>query len=139
MAPFLIGKKRKVDITMPGNKAFGNRIRGLREEKRKTDPSFSLRQFAEKVGISPTFLCKVETGEFDPPSAENIKRMANLLDCDADELLALAGKVDPALSDIIKDKPKVLADFLRVASGRSEAEIRRLTEQMLKKDEVKEK
>ncbi|HPO17034.1 MAG TPA: helix-turn-helix transcriptional regulator [Candidatus Hydrogenedentes bacterium] len=123
---------------MPGNPEFGKLIRQLREEKKKEDPTFSLRGFAEKVELSPTFLSKVEKGEFAPPKAENIIKMANLLGYDADKLLALAGKVDPSLSDIIRDKPRALADFLRVASGRSEEEIRRLTEQMLKNDEVKE-
>lgn len=120
---------------MPGNAEFGKRIRELREKKRATDPSFSLRQFAAKVGISPTFLSKIENGDFDPPSAENIKKMAALLGCNADELLALAGKVDPDIAEIIKKKPKALADFLRLASGRSEEEIRKMTAKMANPDE----
>jgi len=123
---------------MPGNAEFGKRVRELREKKRETDPSFSLRQFAAKVGISPTFVSKIENGEFDPPSAENIKKMAALLDCNADELLALAGKVDPDISEIIKKKPKALADFLRVANGRSEEEIRKMTARMVDPDKEDE-
>ena len=64
---------------MAGNPRFGKRVRELREAKKAVDPSFSLRQFAVKVGISATFLSKVETGEFDPPSAENIIKMAEFL------------------------------------------------------------
>lgn len=117
---------------MPGNKEFGERIRQLRENRKKSDPRFSLRKFAETVGISPTFLSKVEVGEFAPPSPENIKKMAELLGVDADELLALAGKVDPALSEIIKDQPKAMADFLRTARDMnvSEEELRKLTEKL---------
>ncbi|OQC13492.1 MAG: Helix-turn-helix domain protein [Lentisphaerae bacterium ADurb.Bin082] len=100
---------------MAGNPAFGNRIRELREAKRQTDPTFSLRQFAQRVGISATFLSKVERGEFDPPSAENIIKMAELLGTDADELLALAGRVDPELDEIIRQRPKAMAEFLRTA------------------------
>lgn len=100
---------------MAGNPAFGNRIRELREAKRRTDPTFSLRQFAQRVGISATFLSKVERGEFDPPSAENIIKMAELLGTDADELLALAGRVDPELDEIIRQTPKAMAEFLRTA------------------------
>jgi len=70
---------------MAGNPKFGKRIRDLREAKLKTDPKFTLRQFATAVGISPTYLSKVERGEFDPPKAENIIKMATLLDADADE------------------------------------------------------
>jgi HTH-type transcriptional regulator, competence development regulator len=117
---------------MPGNPEFGRRIRQLREEKKKADPGFSLRKFADAVGISPTFLSKVEVGEFAPPSPENIQKMAELLGVDADELLALAGKVDPALSNIIKEQPKAMADFLRTAkdTNMSDDELRKLTEEM---------
>ena len=100
---------------MAGNPAFGRRIRGLREAKKRSDPSYSLRRFAKAVGISPTFLSKVETGEFDPPAPDKIKRMSELLGQDPDELLALAGRIDPELSEIIKDHPKAMADFLRTA------------------------
>lgn len=125
--------RKRVD--MPGNIEFGKRIQELRKRKMETDPSFSLRQFAAKVGISPTFVSKIENGEFDPPSAENIKKMAALLECNADELLALAGKVDPDIAEIIRKKPKALADFLRVAHGRSEEEIRKMTARMVNPEE----
>lgn len=100
---------------MAGNPKFGQRIRDLREAKKAIDPSYSLRQFAQKVGISATFLSKIETGEFDPPKAEHIIKMAELLDVDADELLALADKTDPELEKIIKSEPKAMADLLRTA------------------------
>ena len=117
---------------MAGNKPFGDRIRQLREEKKKTDPRFSLRRFAEAVDLSPTFLSKMELGEFDPPKPDKIKKMAELLVVNADELLALAGKVDPALSAIIKEQPKAMADFLRTArdTNLTEEELRKLTDKM---------
>jgi len=87
---------------MARNAEFGKRIRKLREERKKVDPQFSLRRFAETVGISATFLSKVETGEFDPPAPDKIKRIAELLGEDPDELLALAGRVDPELPEIIR-------------------------------------
>ncbi|MBF0128060.1 MAG: helix-turn-helix domain-containing protein [Magnetococcales bacterium] len=100
---------------MAGNPAFGKRVRDLREAKKATDPSFSLRQFALAVGISATFMSKVENGEFDPPAFDKIKRMAALLEVDPDEFLALAGKIDPELPQIIREQPKAMADFLRTA------------------------
>jgi len=117
---------------VPGNREFGERIRRLREEKKRSDPKFSLRQFAKAVEVSPTFVSKMERGEFSPPSAETIKKMATLLGADADELLALAGKVDPELEKIISEQPTAMADFLRTAreKGLTEEEIRKLTEQI---------
>ena len=117
---------------MPGNPKFGRRIRQLREAKKKTDPAFSLRKFAVAVGISPTFLSKVEKGEFAPPAPERIIKMAELLEVDADELLALAGKVDPELPDIIREQPKAMADFLRTSRelGLNEEDLRKLTKNL---------
>ena len=112
---------------MSGNPAFGQRIRDLREARKRTDPNFSLRKFATAVGISPTFLSKIETGEFDPPKAEKIITMAELLGIDADELLALAEKVDPELTDIIREKPMAVADFLRTTRGMSAEQLRAIT------------
>lgn len=117
---------------MAGNPEFGRRIRQLREARKKDDPRYSLRKFAEAVGVSPTFLSKVETGEFAPPAPERIKKMAELLEVDADELLALANKLDPDLKEIIQDQPKAMADFLRTARdlNLSDEELRKLTERL---------
>jgi transcriptional regulator with XRE-family HTH domain len=115
---------------------FGKYIRKLREAKKKTDPRFSLRQFAQAVGISATFLSKVENDEFKPPKLEKIKKMAQLLEVDPDELLARAGKVDTELSDIIREQPKAMADFLRAARDKnlSEKQIKGLIENINKEN-----
>jgi transcriptional regulator with XRE-family HTH domain len=129
--------KRRADLppNREFNKTFGQRIKELREAKKKTDPAFSLRQFADAVGISPTFLSKVENGESTPPSAENIQRMAALLNYDADELLGLAGRFDPALEQIIADQPKAMADLLRTARDVSatDEELEKLRKYLLRK------
>lgn len=122
---------------MAGNPEFGRKVRQLREARKKDDPRYSLRKFAEAVGISPTFLSKVETGEFDPPAPERIKKMAELLEVDADELLALANKLDPDLKEIIQDQPKAMADFLRTARDMkiSDEELRKLTQRLRSRKE----
>lgn len=118
---------------MAGNRLFGHKIRELRKAKLQEDPRrFTLRQFAVAVGISPTFLSKVERGEFDPPAADKIIKMAELLGVNADELLALANKVDPELEKIIKEQPQALPDLLRTVRGMSAEELRKLTERARK-------
>lgn len=114
---------------MAGNKAFGERLRALREAKLKDNPSFTLRQFAAMVDMSPTYLSKVERGEFDPPAADKVKKIAELLGVNADELLAQANRVDAGLTDIIKDKPTIMPDLLRTASGLSNEQLARLLAQ----------
>ena len=56
------------------NKSFGETLREKRLEK-----GFSLRKFAQLVGVSPTYLSQVEQGNVDPPTADRVKRMAELL------------------------------------------------------------
>ncbi len=120
---------------MAGNPKFGKRIRELREAKMKDDASFSLRKFAERVGISATFLSRVETGEFDPPKADKIIKMAELLGVNQDELLALANKIDPELGGIIQKEPKAMADFLRTAreKGLTAEDIEKITRSIKKR------
>ena len=113
--------QQKGTIMVESN-ALGDKIRALREVKKQSDPRFSQRKFAEMLNLSPTYLNKVESGEL-VPAAETIIRIADLLDADRDELLALAEKVDPALNAIILEKPKAMAAFLRTASGMSEAQL----------------
>ena len=70
-------------------KTFGNRIRQARKKR-----DLGLRQTAGLVGISPTFLSRVETGkEPSIPSEETIRKLAAVLDDDFDELMRLAQKI----------------------------------------------
>jgi len=103
-------------------KGFGPTIRAWREEK-----EIGLRRFADIVGMSPTYLSKVERGDFPPPGEEKIKAIAKALERDADQLLALAGRVASDLSDIIQQKPKEMATFLRAARGLGPKDLAELT------------
>ncbi len=108
-------------------KKFGATIRALREAKQ-----ISLRKFAEKVGVSPTYQSKVERDEFPPPGEQTIRRMAQHLDQDEDLLLGLAGKVSSDLPEIVQERPQLMATFLRTASKLSDANIEKLLKQMQK-------
>jgi len=104
--------------------SFGATVRRLREERQIT-----LRKFAEKAGISPTYLSKIERDELPPPGEDAVRRIADILDRDPDELLALAGKVSSDLPEIIQQQPRAMATFLRAAKGLSAQEIERLAKQ----------
>lgn len=106
--------------------AFGPAVRIMRQEKK-----FGLREFAKMVGMSPTYLSKVERGEFNPPAERKILAIAQALGKDPDELLALAGKVATELDQIIRENPQGMATFLRAAKGLSPAEMRMLTERAM--------
>ena len=64
------------------NETFGSLVRRTRLEHRKSNKDFSLRKFAAKVGLSPTYLSKAETDEFTPPRAETVIKIAEELGID---------------------------------------------------------
>ncbi len=109
---------------------FGAFIRREREAK-----EIGLREMAKKIGVSPTYLSKVERDEFPPPAEERVKAIAGILGLDADELLALAGKVASDLSDIIRERPQEMANFLRAAKGLTAEDMARLARQAQKAKE----
>ncbi|MCK4547675.1 MAG: helix-turn-helix transcriptional regulator [Candidatus Eisenbacteria sp.] len=88
---------------------FGERVRRLRTQKK-----IGLRQFAKKIGVSPTYLSKIERMVFVPPAEDKIVAIARELGDDPDELLALAGKVSSDLLGIIRQHPREFALFLRL-------------------------
>lgn len=87
---------------------YGSATRARREEL-----EIGLRAFAKKLGVSPTYVSRVERDELPPPAESRVKATAALLDLDPDELLALAGKVSSDLAEIIRERPTAMASILR--------------------------
>ncbi len=101
---------------------FGSVLRARRVEK-----GFSLRKFAEKVGVSPTYLSLVETGQAPyQPTVDRIKKMAELLGADADEWIQLAGRVSDELEEMNRDNPQMMPALLRIARNMPPAELAKL-------------
>ncbi len=92
---------------------FGSFVRERREELRTTDPDYSVRKLAGRIGVQPSYLSKVERGEVAPPSEATVVRIARELGVDADVLLALAGKVSTDLQEVIRRRPEVFAELIR--------------------------
>jgi transcriptional regulator with XRE-family HTH domain len=107
------------------NGRFGPTVRRLRVERK-----IGLRKFAGMVGMSPGYLSKVERDDFKPPSEEKVRAIADALGQDADELLALAGRVSADLVNIIQRHPREIASFLRTANGLSAKEMQKLFEEV---------
>jgi transcriptional regulator with XRE-family HTH domain len=115
---------------MSGEK-FGEFVRRQRVAK-----EIGLREMAKMIGVSPTYLSKVERDEFPPPAEDKVRAIAKIIDCDADDLLARAGRVSTDITDIIKRHPVELAALLRTTKGLSADDIARLVRQAQKaKDE----
>ncbi len=78
---------------------FGAKLRELRKAA-----GLTLRELAEKVNVNFTYLSKIESSALPPPSEKVIRRIAEVLDYDKDELLALAGIIPSDIAEILKDR-----------------------------------
>ena len=92
---------------------FGEYIRKHRETLKSQDRRFSVRQVAQRIGVEPAYLSKIERGDVAPPSEAKIRALAKELDEDTDVLLAMAGKVSSDLQEIIRKRPQLFADLIR--------------------------
>ncbi len=88
---------------------FGPRVRELRAHHGLTQ-----KQLADLLGVSMSYICKVETERLhfgDYPSAKFIHKLADALDADEDELLLLADKVPTAIQKRIRQRPDAFRKF----------------------------
>jgi len=93
--------------------SLGDFLRERREALREGDRSYSLRQVAQRVGVEPSFLSKVERNESPPPGEDTLRRLAAELELDTDTLLALAGKMSRDLQEVIRRRPMLFAALIR--------------------------
>ena len=92
---------------------FGAFIRHEREAR-----EISLRQMAKLIGVSPAYMSKVERAESTPPTEDKVRSIAQILECDPDELLAMAGRVPSDLAEIVNGNPTAARSaLLRIANG----------------------
>lgn len=96
---------------------FGEYVRKLREQRREVNRRYSVRQTAQRIGVEPAYLSKIERGDVSPPSEETIRRLAADLGEDADLLLALAGKVSSDIREIVMKRPILFAEIIRGLSN----------------------
>ncbi len=93
--------------------SFGKYCRETREALKVEDSRFSVRQVAQRIGVEPSYLSKVERGEVAPPSEQTIIKIAQELEQEPDLLLAMAGKVSSDLQNIIRQRPQLFAELIR--------------------------
>ena len=100
------------------------------------EEKFTLREFARRVGVSPTYMSQVEQDVADPPTAERVRAMAELLHERVDELIAMAGRLPEDLSEIIQSRASEMPELLREASGLTPDQLQKVRDQIRK---IKEK
>lgn len=107
---------------MTGKHSFGRALRDKRIEK-----GISLRKFAELVGVSAAYLSQVEHDNVDPPTADRVKRMADLIGENSDEWIGLAGRVPEDLPAIFRQQPTAISELLRESRGLNREQLREVT------------
>jgi len=103
---------------LKSKQTFGSLIKELR----LNNTEYSLRKLAEIVEISPPYLSRLEADRDPPPSEDVVIRLAGALGTEKDELLSCANKVSPDVLGIIKDNPRSVPSFLRLAKQRKLSE-----------------
>ena len=83
---------------------FGETIRKLREAQ-----GLGLRETANLIDISPTYLSRIEREKESPPKPEIIKSLAKVLAADPDVLFRLCPSTDPEIVTFLKKRPQVMA------------------------------
>ncbi|WP_442508335.1 helix-turn-helix domain-containing protein [Novipirellula sp. SH528] len=89
---------------------FGETIREMRQDRK-----LSQRDLAEKVGVTFTYISKIENHKLDfgqHPSEEMICKLADALGADEDTLLVLAEKIPPQIRQRVIERPEA---FRKVA------------------------
>ena len=95
---------------------FGNRLRAMRTAK-----GLSQRALGERVGVSFTYISKVENGKLDfgdYPSEDLNCRLAAALDTDEEELLLLAEKIPEAIRRRFFERPDAFRLIARLDDRR---------------------
>ena len=90
---------------------FGERVRQLRTQRKLTQ-----RDLASKIGVSDTYISKVENENLhfgDFPSEKFIHKLADVLDADEEELLLMADKIPAKIRKRVRERP----DAFRTLAG----------------------
>ena len=97
---------------------FGATIQALRRERDLTQ-----REVAAKLGIDFTYLSKLENDRGEPPGEELVRKLAEILDADPEDLLALAGRVPGELREMAQ-QDVTFARMLRHLPNASESDLK---------------
>jgi len=104
---------------------FGFYTRQLRQQRQELNRRYSIRQVAQRIGVEPNHLSKVERGDADP-TEEMIQRLSVELGEDADVLLARAGRIANDIREIITRRPILFTELIRGLNEMDAGELMKL-------------
>ena len=89
--------------------------------RRRSDLKLSLRLAAQKLGVDPAYLSRVEAGKV-PPSRQLLRRLSEVLECQEDQLLLLAGRLPESIQAMVAKEPYRASAALRTIAEMCVAE-----------------
>ena len=92
---------------MDGAESIGQRIK-----RERLSLSMTQRVLAERVGVGTPHISKIEAGR-ENPSDELLRNIAEVFNCEFDELLLVARRVPPDLMEKLAANPRHSLQFLR--------------------------
>ncbi len=106
--------------------SFGIALR----EKRRT-AGLTQRELADRAGVDFSYISKLENDRLPPPAADTVVKLAALLRCSPEELLALTGKLPSEVQAKLSNS-RAAQEFLRLAQEQelSDIEWRRLADSL---------
>lgn len=110
---------------------LGEFIKELRKEK-----GYTLREVAEKTGISNTYISNLENGVKDSPSMETLFKLSRALDVNYTQLLEKSGYINEKDNILTKDEEKA---FEAAAFLQSSEELHLIYQQLEKSKSVEER
>ena len=69
--------------------------------------NISQRELAKNIGVDFTYLSKIENGKLEPPAEDTIKKIADCLGENADNLILLANKIPSDYKEVLKSDPQI--------------------------------
>jgi transcriptional regulator with XRE-family HTH domain len=97
---------------------FGRTLQVLRLGRR-----LSIRRLAGLVGVSPSYISRIERGEFPPPATSAITRLSRVLEVERELLLMLSDRVPEDVLDVVRQRSRLVARLLRAAKRYSDDEL----------------
>jgi transcriptional regulator with XRE-family HTH domain len=74
----------------------------------RTARGIGQRQLAAMVGVTASFISQLENNRTSPPSELTMRKIADAIGTDADELLAASGRVPSDVQEILVSRPSLM-------------------------------
>ncbi len=92
--------------------------------------NMSLRELARRLGITPSYVSDIENDR-RVPSEEVLRRIADELGLDFDDLVARAGRIGPNAERYLRETPAATTLFRRITEQKlTDKEIRKLIDEV---------